>query len=296
MTALTITSSCKKDGKPEKHVNEILDHILGTRNLITYELGKKGINASDIAFVTFWDLDGTLLHGDCSEGLKEKNDLLYKGLIQFGIENKLTIYPENGFNDFWIKYKQLDKDKGHYESYTYILKIFKGASVDKVKLLAKEKFNDIYGNYFFSSSLKIFNSLKKENIKNYVISASADFFVKGASGQLKIPSNQIFGIQLKIKDNKLTDQIVKPITYDKGKTHTLKKIIKSIKKNNTKKYVFVLAAFGNSYHTDGDFLLWTARQKLPGGTPISVMINGGKMPHKKYSSFKKVIQKNYRKM
>ncbi|MCX8124876.1 MAG: hypothetical protein N3F66_12050, partial [Spirochaetes bacterium] len=43
-------------------------------------------------------------------------------------------------------------------------------------------------------------------------------------------------------------------------------------------HVYAIAAFGNSYHTDGPFLRYVAMQKLPAGTPIAVMINGGTPP------------------
>ena len=39
--------------------------------------------------VVLWDFDGTILKGDCSEGLKEGDKTIYPGLAQFAIEHGL---------------------------------------------------------------------------------------------------------------------------------------------------------------------------------------------------------------
>ena len=37
-------------------------------------------------FLAFWDFDGTILKGDCSEGLRQDGKPIYKGMVQLGIE------------------------------------------------------------------------------------------------------------------------------------------------------------------------------------------------------------------
>jgi hypothetical protein len=54
--------------------------------------------------------------------------------------------------------------------------------------------------------------------------------------------------------------------------------------------VYVLAGFGNSYGTDGDFLAYIARQKFPAGAPLAVMINGGPAPGAYQGLFREVSQ------
>ncbi len=117
--------------------------------------------------------------------------------------------------------------------------------------------------------------LKENNILIYIISASPEFFVKGSAKTVSIPQSQIYGIKVITKKGTLTSTVEQPITYAEGKTAMVKKILSQLKREHKTPHVYAIAAFGNSYKTDGHFLTYIATQKLPAGKPIAVMINGG---------------------
>src|SRR3954470_15326360 len=70
----------------------IIQTILQTREQI---LGNS--TNTNIVFIACWDFDGTILKGDCSEGLAENGHPVYPGLAQVTIENGLSqLYPREG--------------------------------------------------------------------------------------------------------------------------------------------------------------------------------------------------------
>jgi hypothetical protein len=74
--------------KTENHVTSIVQNILYTKTAIEdYLKNRTNQQLSPILFASFWDFDGTILKGDCSEGLQEENKQVYKGLVQVAIEN-----------------------------------------------------------------------------------------------------------------------------------------------------------------------------------------------------------------
>jgi len=63
-----------------------------------------------------------------------------------------------------------------------------------------------------------------------------------------------------------------------GKQRRLEEILATRANRESGQEVFAIGGFGNSYNTDGPFLAWIARQALPAGSPVVVMINGGSAP------------------
>src|SRR6516162_3471077 len=62
----------------------ILERILGTRDTL---LKATALTNSDTwpVFIAVWDFDGTILKGDCSEGLKVEGRTVYPGLAEVAI-------------------------------------------------------------------------------------------------------------------------------------------------------------------------------------------------------------------
>jgi phosphoserine phosphatase len=270
---LLTTSSFAQEG----HVDSIITHILNTRQQI---LAKSDKGANDFIFLTFWDFDGTILNGDCSEGLQVDNKQIYKGLAQLAIENgHSNIYPvKGGFQTFWDHYKNMEHNIGRWLAYPFIPQMLSGAVLNEIDEMSRNHFETILKNYYFKSSLKILNTLEAIGIHSYIISASADVFVNAAAKTIGLDPERFHGIEVKIKNGVLTEELVYPITWADGKTKKLLSIIEKILDQNPGKKVIVLAAFGNSYSTDGPFMKYVAEQTLPAGKPLSVMINGGQTP------------------
>jgi hypothetical protein len=174
------------------------------------------------------------------------------------------------------------------QAYIFAPKIFAGNEVSVLQSFAHAYFKDVLQKYYFPSSIQILNKLKEAGVKSYIISASADFFVKGSQDTIPVEVDSIFGIEMKIENGKTTSTEVPPITFAEGKRKKIEMIVQNILKEKKADHVFILAGFGNSFRTDGPFLEYIAMQKLIAGKSISIMINGGNPPDIYKSKFKEV--------
>jgi len=274
---LLISCTSNKENQEE----EILKTILNTKKEIeNYKIGNKSLcKDNKCIFLSFWDFDGTILKGDCSEGLQENGKEIYKGLVELGIlKGYVKDYKDqSGVTALQKKYNELEV-KDTKEAYLYLPRIFAGNEEIAIQIFASEHFQIVLQKYYFPSSVHILEKLKEAGVKSYIISASADFFVKGSVGTTPVETDSIFGIKMKIENGKITSKEIPPVTYAEGKRKRIELIVENILKEKKADHVFILAGFGNSFKTDGPFLKYIAEQKFETGKPISVMINGGKSP------------------
>ncbi len=284
--ALTVLlTSCKSNVEP--HADMVIDRILDTRQAILKRLPPD--QRGDIRFLTFWDFDGTIQKGDCTEGLIIDGKVIFQGLAQKAVEAGLVKeYPPGSYEEFKRKAELLNR-KDHIAGLLIYPRVLEGKTEREIISFSESYFNTTLKNYFFATSIAIIEALKKEKIDIYVISASADVYVQGASRALGIPNYQIRGIAMKTKKGKITITPQEPVTYGPGKTEIVKQVVARLERL-TARPAYILAGFGNSYNTDGDFLASIARQKLPAGKPVSVMINGGPVPEKYQGLFLPVKQ------
>lgn len=271
----------------EPHTESIIEHILKTRQAILNQTDNK-----PTVFLAFWDFDGTILKGDCSEGLVENGDVIYPGLSQVLINAGLSsIYLSNGgFKKFAEDYVYIGEHIGKWMAYPFNIQIFRGTEVSALRSVAEKHFREVLSKYYFTSSIQILKALKENEIESYIISASPELFIEASASTVGLDIDRLYGIEVKLKNFVITEEISYPITWAEGKVLILKNIVEKTIQSNPDKNVVVLAAFGDSYSTDGPFLKYVATQSLPAGEPISVMINGGKEPNEYYNLFRLVIQ------
>jgi len=247
----------------------IVEQILQTREAIE----KQSTNGKPV-FAAFWDFDGTIIRGDCSEGLVIEGKPVYAGLAQVCIEKGLSrLYPPNdGFERFWTDYTNMDVRVGHWLAYPFIPQMLREAKPEDVLQISQQHFANVLSNYLMASSVKIIKELQAHGVECHIISASSELFVKGAARSVGIPEARIHGIEVRTRDGRLTEEVIYPITWNVGKLERLKQIAARTERESGRK-VFVLAGFGDSYNTDGPFLKFIASQKLPAGKPIAVFYN-----------------------
>jgi len=273
----------------EPHTKNIIDSILLTRDKIEKKTPEEARDS--LYFVSFWDFDGTILKGDCSEGYRVDDRVIYKGLVEVAIDRGYSRgYRPGQFESFWKEYMRIDTQEGHLQSIKFIPRIFAGTDIHDMLQLAEKHLSNELSGYYFTSSMDIIRYLQHEGILIYVVSASPDFFVKGSAKSLKVQMEHFYGVKTKIVNGKITTEIQDPVTYADGKTKTVQHIIKSLKTRHNTSHVYTIAGFGNSYHTDGDFLKWIAAQSLPAGKANAIMINGGDEPARYRGLFQKVRQ------
>lgn len=253
----------------------IIGHVLDTRAAII-----KATGDTNAIFLAFWDFDGTTMKGDCSEGLQENGRLIFPGLAQLAIEHGLSeIYPPNGgFEKFWSDYTNMDARVGHWLAYPFIPQMLRGARAEDVLQLSRDHFANTLSNYLRASSVHIIHELERGGVQSHIVSASAELFVQGAAASLGIPTNHIHGIQVRIRDGRLTEELVYPLTWNIGKREKIQEIASAASREASGRKVYVLAGFGDSYHTDGPFLEYIAKQKLPAGSGISVFYDNPDAP------------------
>ncbi|MDD8046871.1 MAG: haloacid dehalogenase-like hydrolase [Verrucomicrobiota bacterium] len=264
----------------EPHVEKVVARILQTRQAILAQLPDD--TGRDALFLTFWDFDGTLLEGDCTEGLPDAagDGSGYKGLAQACIEAGLSsIYPaEDGYSAFKADYGHMDHAIGRWLAYPYVGQMLRGAEVEAVRRVVDRHFEEAIRPFYYDASMKILRALEAGGVECHILSASIDLFVDAAASSLELPVGRFNGIELRITDGKLTEQIEYPITWADGKTERLQSIATALRGPQRDRAVFILGAFGNSYGTDGPFMKHVAAQQLPVGKPIALMINGGTAP------------------
>lgn len=281
---LFATGCARPPQTAELHADKIISEILAARDALA------SLSSSPPLFVTFWDFDGTIILGDCTLGHRENGASLYRGLAEVAITRGFSRhYGKDGYRDFAKKYLRMERHGLHLEGATYIARIFGGASAEELLALSRRHFETM-SPYYFASSMRIIRELRRKAIGVYVLSASPEFFVDGAAASTGIPEDKIFGIRTGTRDGRVTEKVQEPVTYGAGKTKMLLEILERLRQDNPGREVYVLAGFGNSYHTDGEFLKWIALQRLPAGKPLSVMINGGRAPGRYAGLFTEVVQ------
>jgi phosphoserine phosphatase len=255
--------------------SRIIGQILQTRAAILASTGD-----TNAPFLAFWDFDGTTMKGDCSEGLHENGKLIYPGLPQLAIEHGLSenYPPTGGFEKFWNDYTNMDARVGHWLAYPFMLQMLRGAPADEVRQLSCDYFSNTLSNYLRASSVHIIRELEQGGVQSHILTASAEVFVQGASAILGIPTNDIHGIKVRIRDGRLTEELVYPVTWNIGKREKVQEVVAEIQRAQPGKQVYVLAGFGDSYNTDGPFLQFIVSQPLPAGKAISVFYDNTNAP------------------
>ncbi len=227
--------------------------------------------------MAFWDFDGTILRGDISEGVETVNGRhvkLYKGLVERTIEAGLnSVYPaDGGWEQYWERdYPRLN-GIGRWLAWPFNAQMYYGRSAATLDAFCEAECETTYRKWYFTSSLKMWRALEKAGVENYVVSASPEIFVRNAAKSLGVTPCRFRGIRVEIDGGRMTTKVIHPIPCGEGKVENVRELLLS------RPGGVAVAAFGNSYSTDGAFLRYVATQpSLPGGAKgTAVMINGGK--------------------
>ena len=143
---LLLALACSAATAAERHAEPIVRQIL--ENVAK-------IKAADPTAVpmAFWDFDGTIIKGDVSEGLVEKGEQRFKGLIQRTIEEGYSfVYrPADG----WKRYREADyprlNEMGRWISWPFNAQIYAGARVDALDAFCVREYDRVYRKWYFAS-------------------------------------------------------------------------------------------------------------------------------------------------
>ena len=247
-------------------VQEILDWIGSTKQALVAKEAESGLKEGELLFLTFWNFDNTILDGDSTEGSSDiYGKVIFKGLAQVAIEAGLS--PKySSFEKFWNDYQAMEQ-KDERKAYAYAAQMLAGSEASQVLQLSTLYFQTTLGRHLFQASMDLIRGLQDRKISVQILTASPRIFVQGAAPLLKISANDVYGMETKVENGRLTSQMVLPLTTQKGKIKKIEEIVQ--KKMGQYKKVYVLAAFGNDNYNDMPFLEWTAAQQLPAGKPLA---------------------------
>ena len=251
----------------EKHADGIVADILA-------EVAKLKAADPQAVPIAFWDFDGTVIKGDISTGLVEDGRETYPGLVRVAVEAGFSpIYrgPAGATKFLYDDYERM-KDFGRFLAWPAIGQMFHGASVRDLGALCRSHADRVLKPWVFASSQKMIDALAKAGVESQIVSGSPDVFVKNASHIANIPSERAVGIRQKVVGGHLSTELVYPLSMNEGKIEVIREVLQA------RPHAVAVAAFGNSYWTDGPFLRYIATQPaLPGGAKgLAVMINGDK--------------------
>ena len=256
--------TCRADAAADSHVQAIVAEIRAN-------VAKLKAASPDAQPRAFWDFDGTIIRGDCTEGLVENDRVVYRGLAAETILAGLSpVYSgDAGLRQFEADYPRLCAI-GRWLGYPFVAQIYDGVEAERIDAFCKRKFIENYAAWYFSASMEMLGELERAGVENYVISASPEVYVRNAADTLGLPRERIVAIRVEIDGGRMTTRVLHPVPYGPGKVENVRRLVLA------RPHGVAVAGFGNSYSTDGAFLKYIADQHLPGGAKgVSVMINGG---------------------
>jgi len=227
-------------------------------------LASSSLQAKPEKALAIWAFDGTVLDGDCAAGLVRDGKTYYEGLIAAAIRAGFAKDYKGvaGAKAFLSQYNYKIRSGRVQEAYEDGVKIFAGADEKKLRQFCEGKFQSLQM-FYFNRSMQNLKKLSNEGVENHIISTAPEVFVQAASKTVGIPVKNIHGVKVLIRNGKLTNRIIRPFPHGQGKIDIMRRLERQRRGK-------VLYGFGNSYGTDGKFLLAIAKQ---GGQ--ATMINGG---------------------
>ena len=251
-------------------------HADAVTALVLENVAKIRAARPDAVPMAFWDFDGTIIKGDISEGfefLPDRPENPYKGLVERTIEEGLnSVYRREGG---WERYSKRDYpmlgEMGRWISWPYNAQMYHGQSAAEIEAFTEAECERVYRKWYFVSSIRIWRALAQAGVENYIVSGSPEIFVRGVAKSLGIPRERCRGARVDIVAGRVTYRVQYPVPTGEGKVEIVRDLVLG------RPGGVAVAAFGNSYSTDADFMRYVAtQQSLPGGARgTAVMVNGG---------------------
>lgn len=153
--------------------------------------------------VAVFDADETLWSHDVGEAF-----------LQWLIAEKKLVNtpPDPGVWQHYLNLCAQDKNVG----YPYAAQAMAGLSEAQVKSLAQQFF-EAFKHNIYPAQQRLIQDLQAAGAKVWIVSASNQWIIEAAAPTLGVPVSQVVGIRLAVKDGRLTDTLIPPVTYRQGK-------------------------------------------------------------------------------
>lgn len=226
--------------------------------------------------VAFWDFDGTLLEGDCVDGFRRSDGAGYAGLVERAILGGLCpAYAEaDGVARCERDFRELMSRDGRAAAYAFQSLIFAGAAEERLRSHARAAFATDVGDWIFAEALAWWRQLEAAGVRCWVLSASPDFFVKGAAAALGVPESRCTGMRLHTDEGGiLRGDLMGPVMVGQGKTQRLHDLLADMATAEPGRSFFPVAAFGNDPVSDGPMIEAVRQTPLPAGQAHGIYVN-----------------------
>ena len=249
------------------------------------------VKAADPSAVpmAFWDFDGTIIKGDIAVGLNEGGNEVYKGLFVQAADAGFSSRFRDGAHAaeyMYGDYRKVGKTVGRWMAWPSLGQSFHGTDADQLESFCRKYAETTLKAWYFASSLRILRALDEAGVENHIVSGSPDVFVKAAAVYAGVPRQRALGIRQRVAGGRLTTQLEYPLSMNEGKVECIRETL------NACPGAVAVAAFGNSYWTDGPFMRYVVTNPLPGGAKgVAMMINGGPVP-KGYEGLFRCVEQN----
>jgi phosphoserine phosphatase len=250
--------------------SSVFDRIIGLADLVR--------QADDsVVPVAFWDLDGTLLEGDCVDGYRRRDGAGYAGMVERAIDGGLcpAFAASGGMRAYLAEYRRRRRRDGRAAAYTFQSLIFAGAAMGPLKELARRVFSEELAPWFFADALDGWKRLEGAGVRCWVVSASPDFFVRGAASVLGVPEDRCVGMRLRRApdDSSLLPELDGPALFGQGKAHCVRRLLDDMAAAQPGRRFLPVAAFGNDPESDGPMLEEVRQRSAPSGASVGALIN-----------------------
>lgn len=108
------------------------------------------------------------------------------------------------------------------------VKYLSGLSLQVVRDLGQNCFDQMYSDKIFQSMQALFENLKRNGFEVWIVTASPEsLYQKFLSRAYRIPITNVIGVRSVIKDGIITDEILHPIPQDHGKKEAIESLIQT---------------------------------------------------------------------
>jgi phosphoserine phosphatase len=204
------------------------------------DVDEKGILA------VFWDLDGTILKGDITEGLAAQgDDLGYKGLADLVIEA--------GFLEGYSGLKGVAQFRHEYAhrsnvhelpSFAWLGQRFlqiQESRMAELQSFCRQWIGAVYKHYVFQFSWQMMQYLQEKQLRQFIISASPHIFLTELYTILPVNKEDIYGLY------KPSEKLSFPLQYGVGKAARVRSLVET-------GAIVPAFACGNHWASDGSMM------------------------------------------
>lgn len=162
--------------------------------------------------VAVFDADGTLWQDDVGEAF-----------LQWLIQHKKLVNHAKD-QDPYADYEALcAKDK--MVGYPYAAQLMAGMSEAEVRRLAAIFFADHFRQNIYPAQQVLIEELQRAGVEVWIVSASNQWLIEAAANYLGVSASHVVGIRLGVKEAKITETILPPVTFRAGKVAAIQKYV-----------------------------------------------------------------------